>query len=302
MIEPLCPPGLYGSGPDEQTKQDAYRGLLWLLRQCDERGPLVKEWARKLGTENKVTRQMAEREPRLRPIVAVFDEVQELFTDKEVGKAAVAAATSVIKRGRALGIHFVPATQRIDKESIPRGISSNIGIRLALACTSHVEVDLILGTGAHGRGARSTEFEPGGDKDSGWGYRAGLGKLQPVRAAYVDNAGAERVVRRAIAMRTAAGYETRPRIRVRNLVDDVRSVWPLDLTGWWLADILAALQALDESYADMDTDALSAALRASGLTVEPVHRKVGGKGMTRHGLQLAAMPERGSEVPFEIEE
>jgi S-DNA-T family DNA segregation ATPase FtsK/SpoIIIE len=300
MIEPLCPDGLYGSGADEQTKQDAYRGLLWLLRQCDERGPLVKEWSRKLHAENKVTREMATKEPRLRPIVAVFDEVQELFTDKELGKSAIAAMTSVIKRGRALGIHVMPATQRIDAQSIPRGISSNIGIRLALACTSHVEVELILGTGSYARGARCDEFEPGADKDSGWGYRTGLGRLMPVRAAYVDNAGAEAVARRAIAMRKAAGMEDRPKVRVRSLLEDVRNVWPLGDTGWWLADILAALKALDDTYSDMDEAALSAALKAAGMKVEQVHRKVEGRGVTRYGLQLANMPKR--DVAAELED
>src|SRR5262249_18136977 len=101
-FEPLCPPGLFGSGADENTKQSAYRMLLWLLGECDKRGPLIKHYATKgLNTENKLNRAIATADARLRPIVAVVDEVQELITDPELGKAAAAALTSIVKRGRA---------------------------------------------------------------------------------------------------------------------------------------------------------------------------------------------------------
>jgi S-DNA-T family DNA segregation ATPase FtsK/SpoIIIE len=289
-IEPLCPKGLYGSGADEGTKEQAFGALSWLAAECDRRGPIVKQLAAAgMSRTNNVNRAMAERDPRVRPIVAVFDEVQELFADKELGKAAVATATSVVKRGRALGIHLILATQRIDKESIPRGISSNVAVRACLAVNSHVEVDLVLGTGAYSRGARPTEFETATDgdpKDSGWAYRAGLGPVAPVRAAYVDNEGAKQVAARALQAR-AGTVPVAVKVNIRNLVADVKRVWPAEVTGWWLADILAALQQLDEAYLDMDAEALSAALRATGVKPVPIHRKIEGKGVTRHGVQLA---------------
>ncbi|MFC3384700.1 hypothetical protein ACFOHP_22545 [Couchioplanes caeruleus subsp. azureus] len=60
MFEPLCAPGLFGSGADEGTKQAAYRMLMWLVKQCDERGPIIKKWAQQgLNTENKLNRAIA---------------------------------------------------------------------------------------------------------------------------------------------------------------------------------------------------------------------------------------------------
>ena len=41
----------------------------------------------------------------------------------------------------------------------------------------------------------------------------------------------------------------------------------------------------------MDKATLSAALKAAGYAPQPVHRKVDGAGVTRTGLQLAAMPD-----------
>jgi S-DNA-T family DNA segregation ATPase FtsK/SpoIIIE len=100
-VKPMCPEGFYGSGADQATKQAMFDFLQWLEDECDRRGPLVEKYAAMgLNEDNNVNRAMAEKDPRLRPIVAVLDEIQELFTDKELGKQAKATAISVVKRGR----------------------------------------------------------------------------------------------------------------------------------------------------------------------------------------------------------
>ena len=120
--------------------------LRYLDQQCEVRGPLIRGWAsRGNNSQNKLNRRIAEADARLRPIVAVFDEIQELITDPELGKAAVYLLTSIVKRGRSLGIHLILSTQRIDKETVPKGISSNMVNRLGLAVQSHIETDLVLG-------------------------------------------------------------------------------------------------------------------------------------------------------------
>ncbi|MEU5965973.1 FtsK/SpoIIIE domain-containing protein [Micromonospora parva] len=299
-LEQLCPDGLYGSGADEVTKANGLNALEWLLSECDERAPLVRKYAAQgMNTANKVNRRMAEHDARLRPLVAFFDELQELLTDPTHGKRAKFLLTSIVKRGRALGIHFIFATQRIDKESVPRGISSNIALRTCLAVTSHTETDLVLGTGSYARGARPTEFEPGdstGPKDSGWGYRAGAGPTRPCRSSYVDNPAAEKVVARALEMRRGEEPVEVPRIALRNLLADVRQVWYEGEEALWSELIVPRLQALDpDAYADLTVEVFGAWMARAGVKTENIGRRIEGKATTRKGVKLAALDARIAE-------
>ncbi|MGC5329789.1 FtsK/SpoIIIE domain-containing protein [Micromonospora sp. DT62] len=299
-FEPLCPEGLFGSGADEATKAAGLAALEWLLTECDERAPLVRKYAAQgMNTVNKVNRRMAEHDPRLRPLAVFLDELQELLTDPKHGKRAKFLLTSIIKRGRALGIHVIFATQRIDKESVPRGISSNIALRTCLAVTSHTETDLVLGTGSYARGARPTEFEPGdstGPKDSGWGYRAGAGPTRPCRSAYVDNPAAEKVVARALEMRRGEQPVEVPRIALRNLLADVRQVWHEGEDAIWSELIVPRLQALDpNAYGDLTVEVFGAWMARAGVKTESIGRRIDGKPTTRKGVKLAVLEARITE-------
>jgi DNA segregation ATPase FtsK/SpoIIIE, S-DNA-T family len=281
-FEPLCPAGLFGCGADEDTKHAAYRMLLWLLRECDVRGPRIKAYATAgMNTENKLNRAIAQRDARLRPVVAVIDEVQELITDAELGKSAEAAMTSIVKRGRALGIHLMLLTQRIDDKSLPKGVTSNIAIRTCLAVPSHIETDLALGTGAYRMGARPTQFEIG--VDAGWGVRVGYGPMASVRAAYLDRAAVEAVCRRGVALRggTADGIELPP---VRNVLVDLRGIWVAGERGQhWETLATRLADRYPEAYATITAEALSALVRARGIE----SRNVKAGGATRRGVYLA---------------
>jgi DNA segregation ATPase FtsK/SpoIIIE, S-DNA-T family len=280
-FEPLCPAELFGSGADEGTKQNAYRMLMWLLKECDVRGPRIKHYATQgLNTENKLNRAIAAKDARLRPIVAAIDEVQELITDPEIGKSATAAMTSIVKRGRALGIHLVLMTQRIDNQSLPKGVTSNVALRTCLAVPSHVETDLALGTGAYRQGARPTQFEIG--VDAGWGVRVGYGPMTSVRAAYLDRAAVEKICQRGVALR---GGVTGPADvpTARDVLDDLRAVWvPSERGQHW--DTLAGRLAdrFPEAYSAVTPEALSALVRAKGVE----SRNVKSGGATRKGAYL----------------
>jgi S-DNA-T family DNA segregation ATPase FtsK/SpoIIIE len=267
-FEPLCRPGHFGSGADETTKQRALDALQWLARECDRRGPIMKHYAAQgLNDTNNVNRAMASRDPRLRLLVAVFDELQELLTDKELGKTAVPLLTSVVKRARALGIHLILATQRIDKESIPRGVSSNVALRWCGAVTAHTEADMVLGTGAYSRGARPTEFETateGDPKDSGWAWRTGLGPMFTDRAAYVDNKAARAIVRRVIAERVRLGLMPggEDEVEHRDPLADVHRVYRAGEAFVSWQQIAGRLRdQMPEAYADITPDAISARIR-----------------------------------------
>jgi S-DNA-T family DNA segregation ATPase FtsK/SpoIIIE len=274
-LEPLCVKGMYASGADDRAKQQTMGILRWLDSECERRGPAIARWVKKgLNTNNKLNRAIAEADPTLRPTLAVFDEIQELITDPILGKEAKALLTSIVKRGRSLGIHLILATQRIDKESVPKGISSNVSNRIALAVPSHVETDLILGTGAYSRGARPTTFVPPADGENpwaGWGYLAG--RDQPVRASYIDNLAAAAIVDRALALRSGLASVDPERIKMHSLVDDVRAVWPLGDVGVWLQTILPRLAELrPEVYGTWTVEHLGEALRRSGVATEKLNR------------------------------
>jgi S-DNA-T family DNA segregation ATPase FtsK/SpoIIIE len=289
MFEPLCPPGLYVSGADEGSIHDTLSMVQWLYRQCEERPPLIAAYARKgLNDVKKLNRAMAEKDERLRPVVALFDEIQEAITHPEVGKKIAAMLTSIIKRGRALGIHLVLATQRLDKASLPRGITSNVSNRSALAVPAQPETDLILGTSAYKTGARPTAFVPG--EDSGWMVRAGFGPgFETIRAAYVDDNAATAVCRRALQLRNGE-YANTPPVRVisRDLLGDVRDVWPVGETSCWSETLVPLLRELD-GYGDLTVETFGSLMRAAGVPTTSLHRKIDGTGYTRAGVRLTAL-------------
>jgi S-DNA-T family DNA segregation ATPase FtsK/SpoIIIE len=294
-IKDMCPEGMYGSGADEATKQGMFDFLEWLEAECDRRGPLVEKYAQAgLNDTNNVNRAMAEKDPRLRPILAVLDEIQELFTDPELGKPAKARAISIVKRGRALGIHLIPATQRIDKESIPRGLSSNIALRACGAVTAYTECDMVLGTGAYNRGARPTEFETAVNddpKDSGWVWRVGLGPMSPMRFYYISNKQAEQIAARAMKMREAVAPIDVAAVKVQayNLLDDIHAVWPAGQDKAWSEVLLKGLTGLRPNvYGEWTTDTLAKALKGYLVTTAQTWgTDEDGKGANRRGISRA---------------
>jgi S-DNA-T family DNA segregation ATPase FtsK/SpoIIIE len=265
-LEPLCAEGLYISGSDEGSKVRTLEMLRWLDDECDRRGPLIRKRAASgLNTENSLNRAIAEADESLFPLLAVLDEIQELITDPQHGKEAKALLTSLVKKGRFAGIHLMLGTQRIDKESVPRGISSNISNRLCLGVTSHVETDLVLGTGAYKRGARPTAFVPPADGDNpwaGWGYLAG--RDQPVQPDYIDVPTARTVVARARTLRGDVAPVDLRHDPDRDVLADVVKVFAH--TGrpglhWQkLAELLAA--QMPALYAGITAETVSAMVRA----------------------------------------
>ena len=90
----------------------------------------------------------------------------------------------LVKRGPAVGIIVIPATQRPDAKSLPTGISSTAILRLCLRVAGQLENDMVLGTSSYKAGIRATMFTR---SDLGVAWLAGEGD-DPVivRAAYVD--------------------------------------------------------------------------------------------------------------------
>ncbi|OIJ69217.1 cell division protein FtsK [Streptomyces mangrovisoli] len=200
-----CVSHRFVSGIDDDSIKYAADSLKLLREEVMRRAAAMKKLPRDLCPDKRITRTIADkRSLKLWPLVAVFDECQNLFAHPKYGKQAGDDAEFIIKLGRALGVVLILATQRPDKESLPTGISGNVSIRFALRVAGQVENDMILGTSAYKNGVRATSFRP--EIDAGNGYLAGATALPVVvRTAYLDDPATNAIAQRAHALRKAEG-------------------------------------------------------------------------------------------------
>ncbi|MEV1294349.1 cell division protein FtsK [Pseudonocardia sp. NPDC049635] len=204
----------YASGADDATLELAMESLRELYAELNTRAKRIRELPRELCPENKVTPQIsARRDLGLFPIVLAVDECQELFSHPDFKDEADRLATGIIKRGPAMGIILILATQRPDAKSLPTGVSANVGTRFCLRVMGQTENDMVLGTSAYKNGIRATTFTA---KDKGIGYLVGAAdEPQIVRSAYIDAPAAE-----TIAARPGTARGRRHPVRPRRRRDD----------------------------------------------------------------------------------
>lgn len=302
----------YASGFDDASAAAALQGLRDLRTECLRRAEVIKSLPRDLVPENKVTPELAARKDLgLHPLVAFFDEVQELFTHAEYGKEAKELAPKVIKLGRAFGISLVLATQRPDKDSLPTGVTANVGTRACLKVMGQLENDMILGTSAYQNGIRATMFT---NRDKGVFYLAGASpEPQIVKGGYVDGPTADLIAARARALRIArgtltghaAGETTEAEGPQFNLLDDLAAIWPSGEANVWntvLVERLAQLRPTVYGHwaalADEErTETLTAAVKAYGLASKGVSRRSGTKQINRRGLNKDDLDKARDGLP-----
>ncbi|GAA0439398.1 cell division protein FtsK [Actinoplanes capillaceus] len=300
VLEPVM--AEYGNGFDDETLARCFAFIEWLYEEARRRSKRIEHYARMgKAPENKVTPELASlKGSGLHPLIAWFDELQELMTSK-YGKEAGELLEKVIKLGRALGIIILIGTQIPDKESLPTGITRNVNSRFCLSVADQTANDMILGTSAYKLGYRATVFQP--VTEAGWGILRGFGKVQSVRSYYVDTTAAARIVARAVALRTAAGNvpvfpaerEVGP---VHDVLADLAQVWPGDEKNAWNETLCAALAELrPDVYGGWEAAQLTAALKPhTAIKVADVGKRIDGKQATRRGIRhadlLTAIAER----------
>lgn len=262
----------YVSGVDRASIAIAADWQHDLTGEIQRRVKVLKSVPRDMNTDGKLTRAIADQLAwDLRPLVFIGDEIQNLFTDPIVGNTAGEATEANLKLARALGVTIILATQRPDRDSLPKGISANVSIRAALRVTGQIENDMILGTSAYKNGIRATQF---GVSDRGVLYLVGAhDEPQVVKCAYIDKPTADRIALRARALREAAGtlaghalgeHDESDRLRV-DVLDDVLAVFGDD-ERLWSETICQRLASLRPStYTGWTPTALAAALRPYGL-------------------------------------
>lgn len=298
----------YGSGADDDTLEGAMNSLRRLYKELERRSKTITRIAkenRALCPENKVTPQLSRnRKLGLHPIFAAIDECQELFSHEDYKDEAKKLAEGIIKRGPAMGIILVLATQRPDAQSLPPGVSANAGLRFCLRVMGQVENDMVLGTSSYKNGIRATTF---GAKDKGIGYLVGAtDDPQIVRSYYIDGPAAEKIVERACALRGRHGTITghaageslvdesaRPSY---SLIADVASVIRADEAKIWSETVVDRLAELRPevygSWTELDGRAkanqLAAGLKPFGIeTVQVYGRTEDGKAANRRGVERA---------------
>ena len=283
----------YVSGLDDDSIAYAAESMRKLRAELDTRSKKMKGIPKEQRPDGKITPDMArKRSQRLFPLVAIFDEVQNLFMHPGLGEQAQEDAAYVIRLGRAYGVILVLATQRPDSKSLPTAVSGNVSARFCLKVPGQMENDMILGTSSYKNGYNAAAFRS--KTDAGLGWLKSEGDPQIVRTYYIDLRAAERIAKRARAMREQAGTLSGYALglddddAVRSFAADVLSVFASDRNLWCetIATRLAA--SIPGTYASITQAAVSDQLRKQGVEVKPVREAGAG---TRAGCERSAVEQ-----------
>ena len=296
-LAPLRPVAhAYRAGDEMEDIEYLVRDYRALNKEMRRRTKIIRDLAEREPhrcPENKITAELAS-DPRLglHPIAVAMDETQVAFGHPAYGKELEGIATDITKRGPALGIIQLLATQRPDKESIPTQISANVVLRFALKLMGQIETDMVMGTSAYKSGTRPTAF---GFDEKGVAYFGGDG-LRPkiMRSQFIDGPMAKLIVARARLKRERDGRITGYALgeegdqEIRSLAADVLQVFGGD-DRLWLETIAERLRgAIPSAYADTTPAAVGSQLRALGVNVKKV-REPGKE--PRIGCERAAVAE-----------
>jgi S-DNA-T family DNA segregation ATPase FtsK/SpoIIIE len=289
----------YGSGQDDETIRACLEDLQGIAADVERRAAEIKRIAKtspELCPNNKVTRDLSNRRDlRLHPVVVLLDEVQNLYSHETYGKDAARVVLNLIRLARAFGVILIQATQRPDADSLPKGISSNAGIRVALRIMDDYANNAILGAGMYAAGIRATDFT---SKDKGIAWLVGVDEEPIVAKSYNITSGmAERIGQRARQLREQAGRltgvaagiapeEPGPRF---DLLADVRRVMAELCTDWvWSSTAAEKLGELrPEVYRGWTADAFGQAMNGRGVPTKQLNR-TGPDGVRRNlwGVEL----------------
>ncbi|MFF9758586.1 zonular occludens toxin domain-containing protein [Streptomyces caelestis] len=169
-------------GDDDEHLEAAVNALRQLRDEVSQRGKLLEALG---GEATKLTRELALKDPRMRPRIVVFDECQELFLHKQYGKEAAELAEKVIKKARKCGITIIFVTPSPNADSIPKELTRNTSHNVAFAVGDYIANDGLLGTGKHKAGITATTLIPG--EDVGTAVTVGFNKkpFEVIRCHYV---------------------------------------------------------------------------------------------------------------------
>ncbi|MER5468033.1 cell division protein FtsK [Streptomyces sp. NPDC002685] len=285
----------YRAGEEDEDIVYILHALRELKEELRRRAKVIKSLPRSICPESKVTDALAsDKRYGLHPIVVGIDECQVLFEHEKHGAEIESIATDITKRGPALGIVGLFATQRPDAKSLPPGISANAVLRFCLKVMGHQANDMVLGTGAYKSGIRATMFSR---SDRGICWMSGEGDdPRIVSSAFIDAPAAENVVTRARKMREAYGNITGHAIGEgpaetagMDLLGDILKCVGADEEQVWNERVAARLAELRPDVYDGWTGGnVTAALKPWGIETGQVWGTTDeGEGKNRRGIKRA---------------
>ncbi|MFJ4623049.1 cell division protein FtsK [Streptomyces sp. NPDC088812] len=292
-LEPVC--HRYRSGEDDEDLEYVLHAMRELKEELRRRAKVIRSLPKSRCPESKVTPALAsDKSLGLHPIVVGFDECQVPFEHEKYGAELESICTDVAKRGPALGIVGMFATQRPDAKSLPPGISANAVLRFCLKVMGHTANDMVLGTGAYKAGIRATMFSR---SDRGICWMSGEGD-DPliVASAFVDGPAAEGVVARARQLREDYGNVTGhalgegPAATVgMDILGDVLKVVAAREEQVWNERVAARLAELHpDMYGGWTAANVTAALKPWSVTIRDVWGETDeGEKATRRGFRRA---------------
>ena len=285
----------YRAGEEDEDIEYIVAALREVKEELRRRAKVIRSLPRNRCPESKVTPALAnDKSLGLHPIVLGIDECQVLFEHEKYGAELESICTDITKRGPALGIIGMYATQRPDAKSLPTGISANAVLRFCLKVMNHTANDLVLGTGMYKTGIRATMFSR---RDLGICWMGGEGDdPRIVASAFVDAPKAELVVARARKMREEYGNITGhalgegPSATVgMDVLADVLAVLAADEKAVWcerIADRLADLRP--DAYGEWKGENVTAAVKPWGIKTGQVWGTTDdGEGANRRGIKRA---------------
>ncbi|MEV6472983.1 zonular occludens toxin domain-containing protein [Streptomyces sp. NPDC051657] len=282
-------------GDEDEQIEAAVKALRGLRQEVTDRGKLLEQLG---GEEVRLTRALAQRDPRMRPKVVVFDECHELFMHKKYGAEAAELAVKVMKKARKVGITLVFVTVSPTADSIPKDVTRNTSHRVAFAVGDHVANDGLLGTGKHKAGITATNLNPA--ENVGTALTVGFTKnpFELIRSYYVRKDSTTDqitpVVKRALALRE--GMAPVPDAPADGPADHPANVLTVlgDRETMRSTEVLAALMATwPNEYSEWTFADLKAAL--GGIGAEP--RKLGGIMTVRRSRVLEGIEDRDDSTP-----
>jgi S-DNA-T family DNA segregation ATPase FtsK/SpoIIIE len=236
------------TGAGEETVDACMALLRDLYDALAMRGKALQEHDKRF-----VTREIAEKDARLRPRVIVVDECQNLFMS-EHGDAAMKIAAKVESTARKYAITLMFLTPEPSQDALPRKLISISTNKACFAIGDQIGNDAVLGTGSYKAGISAVGLVPKTDEGPGdvgtCMTRGFLGKPGLMRCFYISQEDMHRVVERAMELREARQIQPTP-VQVREerdpLADIARVLREADKPRMRTQEVLQRLAELDEA-------------------------------------------------------
>jgi S-DNA-T family DNA segregation ATPase FtsK/SpoIIIE len=240
----------YVMGADDESIRQIRDDLKEMFEEMERRGELLKTYQ-----VEHVTRELADKNVGLHPLVGLLEEAHVAFQHEEYGADIAKYAIGLVKLGRKRGMHFRVSTQAPTATSLPKDVTRNVTNNVAFYVQDYVANDGLLGQGAFKQGVRATDLIPGENRGTAIVKGFSAAKYETLQWYFLDGAeGNDQITPiidralAAIAKRNlpAPSEARRPEIETRDLLADLDEV--LDTDPVAIADVPALLKRLAPTW------------------------------------------------------